>query len=95
MATVNVVIANVGGIGQGDNQLPGYVAKGARVQNVTSPGTGTVAAKHGQWARITPVDAPVYVNVNSVTSSTGFYLDTGVTLDLALEPGDVIASVDA
>lgn len=99
MATVNIVLANVGGQGTG-GRYPAYIGAGARAENLTSSATAaaaTITAGSSQMARITATGGAVYaVSGTSPVAVTGegFLILDGTTLDLALNKGETISVVD-
>ena len=95
MSTMHVTFsAAMGG------SAPVYANGPAASEAVTTSGTpasSTITARSGQFARITAVDAALYVTGNGTASATnGYYVASGTFIDIGPMPqGATISGVEA
>lgn len=94
MSTMRVEFNGVMGGG-----APTYASRPSATENVTTSGTTaatTITAKLGDYARVTAVDAALYVATSQdASSAVGYYLASGEHIDLGpLQHGDTISGIE-
>lgn len=95
MSSMHVTFGGANGGG-----VPVLARRPRIAETVTTSGSSassTAAAEDSDFARVTAVDAALYVAAgSSVSAATGYYVPSGTSVDIGpLQLGDVISGIEA